>query len=148
LAARAGCHATGYDAEALARIVAALAVLIVIARRRGRGAARIVAVLAVLIASRSTPRPWPRWSPPWRRCSSSARRQGRGRIVAALAALFARLDAEAVVLIVAALAPLIAGRSTPRPWRGPDRRRPGGAVRHRLDAEAVARPGSSPPWRC
>jgi hypothetical protein len=38
---------------------------------------------------------------------------------------------------------LIAGRSTPRPW--PDRRRPGGSDRHRLDAEA--RPGSSPRWR-
>jgi hypothetical protein len=49
-----------------------------------------------------------------------------------------------VARIVAALAVLIVIGSTPR--RGPDRRRPGGADRHRLDAKAVA--GSSPLWRC
>jgi hypothetical protein len=43
-----------------------------------------------------------------------------------------------VALIVAALAVLIVIGSTPRPWRGPDRRRPGGADRQPLDAEAVA----------
>jgi hypothetical protein len=99
----------------------------------------------VLIVIGSTPRHWPGSSPRWRRCSQCSTprpwREALARIVAALAVLFAtgstprrgpdrrrsggadrhRLDAEALARIVAGLAVLIAGRSTPRPWPGSSR---------------------------